>query len=123
MTIATTMCKLLLAMVIGFFLFKKGILNTDTNKKISAMIVQVTCPCIILNSVSSVPHDDPGMVLKLFLAGVVLYVILPILSVALIILALNITSVPAAFGPFGNLSDLSRLNPNLHLRHFFHKSP
>ena len=37
------------------------------NKKISAMIVQVTCPCIILNSVSSVPHDDPGMVLKLFL--------------------------------------------------------
>ena len=84
MTIATTMCKLLLAMVIGFFLFKKGILNTDTNKKISAMIVQVTCPCIILNSVSSVPHDDPGMVLKLFLAGVVLYVILPFLSLALV---------------------------------------
>ena len=84
MTIATTMCKLLLAMVIGFFLFKKGILNTDTNKKISAMIVQVTCPCIILNSVSSVPHDDPGMVLKLFLAGVVLYVILPFLSWALV---------------------------------------
>ena len=84
MTIATTMCKLLLAMVIGFFLFKKGILNADTNKKISAMIVQVTCPCIILNSVSSVPHDDPGMVLKLFLAGVVLYVILPFLSWALV---------------------------------------
>ncbi len=80
MTIVSTMCKLLFAMIIGFVLFKKGILTTDANKKMSSMIVQVTCPCIILNSISTVSHDNPQMVLKLFLAGVVIYLIFPLLA-------------------------------------------
>lgn len=80
MVIATTMCKLLAAMIVGFFLFRKKILTEETNKKLSAMIVQVTCPCIILNSVSSVSHDDPQMVLKLFLAGIVMYAIFPFIA-------------------------------------------
>lgn len=80
MIIVTTMCKLLLAMLLGFYLFKKGILNREVNAKISAMIVQITCPCIILNSISTVPRDDPQMVLKLFLAGIVMYCIFPVLA-------------------------------------------
>ncbi|MCD8230575.1 MAG: AEC family transporter [Clostridiales bacterium] len=80
MIIASTMCKLLVAMLIGFYLFRKGILNTEVNAKLSAMIVQITCPCIILNSISTVSHDDPQMILKLFLAGVVMYMIFPILA-------------------------------------------
>lgn len=80
MIIVTTMCKLLIAMLIGFYLFKKGILNQEVNAKISAMIVQITCPCIILNSISTVSHDNPGMVLKLFVAGIVMYIIFPILA-------------------------------------------
>lgn len=80
MTIVTTMCKLLIAMLIGFYLYRKKILNQDVNAKISAMIVQITCPCIILNSISTVSHDNPAMVLKLFIAGVVLYCILPFLA-------------------------------------------
>ena len=80
MTIVTTMCKLLIAMLIGFYLFKKNILTKEVNAKLSSMIVQITCPCIILNSLSTVSHDDTGMVLKLFLAGVVMYVIFPILA-------------------------------------------
>ena len=80
MTIVTTMCKLLIAMLIGFYLFKKNILTKEVNAKLSSMIVQITCPCIILNSLSTVSHDDTGMVLKLFLAGVVMYVIFPIMA-------------------------------------------
>ena len=80
MTIVITMCKLLFAMIIGFYLFKKGILNQEVNGKLSGFIVQITCPCIILNSISTVSHDNPGMVLKLFLAGVVMYVIFPCLA-------------------------------------------
>ncbi|MCC8081949.1 MAG: AEC family transporter [Lachnospiraceae bacterium] len=80
MTIVTTMCKLLIAMVIGFYLFRKRVLNREVNAKLSAMIVQITCPCIILNSISTVSHDDPQMVLKLFLAGVVMYAIYPLLA-------------------------------------------
>lgn len=80
MTIVTTMCKLLIAMLIGFYLYRKKILTKDVNEKISALIVQITCPCIILNSISSVPHDNPAMVLKLFIAGVVMYCIMPFLA-------------------------------------------
>ncbi len=80
MIIASTMCKLLVAMLVGFYLFRKGILNAEVNAKLSAMIVQITCPCIILNSISTVSHDDPQMILKLFLAGVVMYMIFPILA-------------------------------------------
>ncbi|MCD8365318.1 MAG: AEC family transporter [Clostridiales bacterium] len=80
MVIATTMCKLLIAMLIGFYLFRKGILNTEVNAKLSSLIVQITCPCIILNSISSVSHDDPQMVLKLFLAGIVIYMIYVVLA-------------------------------------------
>ena len=80
MTIVTTMCKLLFAMLIGFYLFKKDILTKEVNAKLSSLIVQITCPCIILNSLSTVSHEDTGMILKLFLAGVVMYVIFPILS-------------------------------------------
>ncbi len=80
MTIITTMCKLLAAMVIGFYLYRKGVLNQQVNAKISAMIVQITCPCIILNIISTVSHENPEIVLKLFLAGVVMYIIYLVLA-------------------------------------------
>lgn len=80
MTIISTMCKLLFAMILGYFLFKKGILNQDTNKKISSLIVQVTCPCLIVSSMSSVEFGDPRLVLKILIAGVAVYIMYPILA-------------------------------------------
>jgi hypothetical protein len=74
------MCKLLFAMIIGFYLFKKNILTREVNAKLSSIIVQITCPCIILNSISTVSHDNPSMVLKLLVAGVIMYIIYPILA-------------------------------------------
>ena len=80
MTIITTMCKLLFAMILGYFLFKKGILNKDVNKKISSLIVQVTCPCLIVCSVATVPNGGGLEIVKLLLAGVVVYIITPIFA-------------------------------------------
>lgn len=80
MTIITTMCKLLFAMILGYFLFKKGILNKDVNKKISSLIVQVTCPCLIVCSVATVPNGGGLEIVKLLLAGVVVYIIIPIFA-------------------------------------------
>lgn len=80
MTIVTTMCKLLFAMVLGFFLCKKGILNKDINKNISTLIVQVTCPCLIISSVSSVSFDNPQLVWKILIAGTAVYIIMPFLA-------------------------------------------
>ena len=75
MTIVITMCKLLFAMVIGYYLFKKKILTREVNTKLSAAVVQITCPCIILNSISTVSRDGSGIVLKLFLSGIIMYAI------------------------------------------------
>ena len=65
MTIVTTMCKLLIAMLIGFYLFKKNILTKEVNAKLSSMIVQITCPCIILNSLSHQAINIPGPAVSL----------------------------------------------------------
>ncbi|SDB12816.1 AEC family transporter [Eubacterium oxidoreducens] len=81
MVIATTMCKLFFAMLIGFLLAKKEILTKEATGKMSAMIVQITCPCLILSSISTVSHDGGGMVLRLFVSGVVMYIIFPVLAI------------------------------------------
>ena len=75
MPIVTTMCKLFLAMGIGFYLYRKKIFSLETNAKVSTLLVQFGVPCIVLNSVASVPHDDPGMVVKLFFSGILSYLI------------------------------------------------
>ncbi len=91
MTIITTMCKLLLAMIIGFYFGRKGILNAKTNANLSTVIVQITCPALIISSVTTVSHDNPQMVLKLFLAGIIVYAILPFFARAIV----EILRVPA----------------------------
>jgi len=73
MEIVTTMCKLFLCMGIGFYLYKKKIFTLETNAKVSTLLVQFGVPCIVLNSVASVPHDDPQLVLKIFFAGIIAY--------------------------------------------------
>ena len=80
MVIISTMCKLLFAMVLGFFLCKKGILNKNINKNISNLIVQVTCPCLIVCSVATVPHGGGIEIVKLLIAGVVVYIITPLFA-------------------------------------------
>ncbi len=64
-------------MFLGFYAYKKGILNHEVNEKLSALIVRILAPCIILNSISSVPHEHPELVWKLFACGAAMYVALP----------------------------------------------
>lgn len=80
MTVVVTMAKLLFAMVLGFFLNKKGILDEYVSKKISALIINVTCPLLILTSVTSLEGSNSGDIWLLLIAGAVTYLILPFLS-------------------------------------------
>ncbi len=75
MTIAITMCKLLLTLAVGFYLYKKEIFNQTVNRAMSAFIVRIAVPCIIINSVASVPHDDKSVVIKLLVVGILSYVL------------------------------------------------
>lgn len=75
MTIAVTMVKLLFAMALGFYFNKKDILTPDVNKKLSAMIVNFTCPILIISSASSAADGDPSAVYILLVGGVIFYLI------------------------------------------------
>ena len=59
MTIVVTMTKLLFAMAVGFYLNKKNILDVETSKKLSAMVVNLTSPLLIISSAGSVAGYSP----------------------------------------------------------------
>lgn len=80
MTIAVTMCKLLAAMGVGFFLTRRQVLDAEANKKFSSMIIKVTCPLLIVSSADSVSAGSEADVLLLLIAGAATYLLLPLLS-------------------------------------------
>ena len=75
MAIVTTMCKLLFSMAIGFYLYKAGMFTPETNAKMSAVIVKVTCPCLLLYSISTVDNGESSTVLAVFAAGIAAYIL------------------------------------------------
>ncbi len=67
-------------MFLGFYAYKRGILNQEVNERLSTLIVRILAPCIILNSISSVPHERPELVWKLFACGTTMYLALPLFA-------------------------------------------
>ena len=78
--ILTTECKLLLALAIGFFLNKRGILNGKTNRAISTMIMDIILPIVCITSISNISGIDKLAVLKFMITGCVLIIIYPFLA-------------------------------------------
>ncbi len=82
MTIAVTMCKLFVTLALGYVLTKKGMLDEHTGKKLSALIVNVCMPLLVISSVAGV-EGERGEVLALFLTGVLFYCLLPLLGLGI----------------------------------------
>ncbi len=79
MTIAVTMCKLFVALLVGYLLNKQGILDENTSKRLSTMVVNVILPFMIINSVTGIDGSS-GEVWRLFVAGVVCYAVFPVIA-------------------------------------------
>lgn len=79
MEIAVTMCKLFVTLALGFALTKKGMLDEHTSQKLSALIVNMAMPLLIISSVAGV-EGDRGEVLSFFFAGVLFYCVLPLIG-------------------------------------------
>lgn len=80
MEILSAMLKIILAMVLGFFLYKRRILNDHTNEGMSRLITMSAAPCMIFSSVMSLDAKNRSMVYLLLIAGVVLYFILAVIA-------------------------------------------
>ena len=61
MVVFQTMLKLFLLLVLGFVLFKCHIFDEYTNKKISALIVNVASPMLIISSIAGVEGNDKSV--------------------------------------------------------------
>lgn len=83
MVIAVTMCKLLIALLLGYYLNKRGILDTGTSKRLSTLIVNYVLPFLIISSVAGI-EGDQGEVLVLFFAGLLCYCLFPLIGWVLV---------------------------------------
>ena len=74
MVVFQTMLKLFLLLVLGFVLFKCHIFDEYTNKKISALIVNVASPMLIIRSIAGVEVNDKSIVFLMLGAGILMYI-------------------------------------------------
>jgi len=80
MLIVTTMCKIFLAMVVGFYCRRRGIFKEGGVESISSFLVRVAAPMYIVFSMSNADRSDMKTVVTLFVAGVGIYVGMIIIS-------------------------------------------
>ena len=80
MTIAVTMVKLLATMLIGFYLGKKGVLDSATKNKMSTIVLMFTSPALCIASVTTLKERNDSLVFTLLLIGAILYMVLPFIG-------------------------------------------
>lgn len=84
MLIVNTMCKLLAAMLVGYVMGRKGVLDQEVNGKLSSLIVRVTCPFLIVSSISAAGRIERSEVMFMLAVGVVIYLMTPVLAAVLV---------------------------------------
>lgn len=80
MAVAVTMCKLMLALGVGFYMYKSGVFTKEINAKLSTLIARITNPALLIYSVSTVAGADVKAVLRLFIGGCIFYAALIVFS-------------------------------------------
>ena len=75
------MVQLFLMIGLGYFLFKVKILDVELNKRLTTLLLAVTTPALIISSVLSTTEYLPFTdILFVFLVGILVYIVLPILG-------------------------------------------
>ena len=74
MVVFQKMLKLFLLLILGFVLFKCHIFDEYTNKKISALIVNVASPMLIISSIAGVEGSNKSIVFLMIGAGILMYI-------------------------------------------------
>lgn len=79
--IIVTACKLLLALVVGYYLNKKDIFTKEVNQKLSTFVIDICLPLIILTSLSGTHGEmEKGLMIKFLLTGAAFYCLIPFIA-------------------------------------------
>ena len=69
-------------MGLGFLLYRVNILDLNTNSKLTSLVLSVTTPCMVLNSVlCTEKYSDSKTIFTILGIAVVTYVITPFIGV------------------------------------------
>ena len=60
-----------------------GILDKSQNQKLSSLILNITCPALILASVSDIESGDFKIVVQIFIISIIIYLVLPFMGILL----------------------------------------
>ena len=81
MDIVAAMLKIIVAMALGFFLYKIHVLNDESNSVMSKMVTMGAAPCMIFASVTGLSAENKHYVYILLIAGVGMFALLTIIAV------------------------------------------
>ena len=73
--IASTMVQLFIIVILGYVLGKLGLIDNQTNIKLSGIVANVTCPIWVVAAVLVVDSQNRLGILVLILGGFVMYVL------------------------------------------------
>lgn len=77
------MIILFILVIIGYYLGKKQIMDADFNRKLSALVIKVTCPSLIISSVMGDVLPDKRLIFPLLVVGFATYAVLIIIGIML----------------------------------------
>ena len=75
------MIALVLIVIVGFIAGKIGYMNEEFDRKLSALIVNITCPALIISSTMGDSFPDRNMILPLLGISFLTYIILTVVSI------------------------------------------
>lgn len=74
--IITQMIILFILVIVGYVLNKENMMGADFDRKLSKLVINVACPCLILSSVMGDKMPDKNLILPLLAVGFVTYALL-----------------------------------------------
>lgn len=74
------MISLVVIVIIGFIAGKTGYMNEEFDKKLSALVVNITCPALILSSTMGDKLPDRGLIIPLLGISFLTYILLTVVA-------------------------------------------
>ena len=75
--IVATIGKLVLAVAIGYYLYRTGVFTVETNQKLTHFILNFTMPLLIITSLNGTDLGDRGQILFYIVVGLAFYAVTP----------------------------------------------
>lgn len=80
--IINIMIQLFLMIFLGYFLLKVGVFDKNFNQKLTKLILHVTMPALIIDSVLTLPvRPDINTVKTTFVSSIIIYIAMPIIGI------------------------------------------